>query len=134
MPIPTLNDPISGEELKSILVQRFRALLDRDSTLINDIAYAGFESALVLNLKYKRSRSPGTLIWANDSQGDMSDDGDLIHDTLKDDYETDSPNEARDDHNLPIPTLVQGPNGPERVKVHIPEGQRRGPGRPKRES
>lgn len=134
MPIPTLNDPISGQELKEILVQRFKALLDRDSTLINDIAYAGFESSLILNLKYKRSRTQDTLVWGNDKAGDTEDelDNPLAHVAMTDYYETDSPNEARDDHNLPIPTLVPGPNGPVREKVHIPEGQRRGPGRPPR--
>lgn len=134
MPIPTLNDPISGEELKEILIQRIRATLDRDVTLTNDITYAGFEFRFTADIRFKRSATRDTLAWGETKAGDLDDsdpDNPVISNPVTAEYETDSPNSARTEHNLPIPTMVNSLEGPRRERVHIPENQRKGPGRPR---
>lgn len=119
----TLNDPIDGAELKEIILKRIGDQLDKDCTLGNDIAYAGFHLNFEIKLKYLRSKVEETLVWGNMKEGGDHSDTDTPHDVgdiiLADTYLTDSPNTAREDHDLPIPVIVQTPNGMERRKVKL---------------
>lgn len=108
----TLNDPLSGAEIKAILVARFSALLDNDSTLSDDIAYAGFRSDWLVNITFLRSETPGTMSWGTANEGTV--DGENEFESLTDAYTTDSPNAAREDHDLGLPVLIQTPAGAER--------------------
>lgn len=122
MPTETLRDPLDGAELKAIILSRISDALDKDCTLTNDIAYAGFHLNFVINLTYKRSKVPSTLVWGNLSVGDTStgdDSQELIQELSTDTYESDSPNTAREEHGLPVPVLVKTPTGMERRKVIV---------------
>lgn len=114
---PSLNDPIDGAELKLIILERISRALDRDSTLGNDIAYAGFSLSFEIRLKYLRSKTADTLVWGNAVEGVET--LDQPTETATDTYTTDSPNTAREDHSLPVPVMVQTPNGPQRRKIHV---------------
>ena len=101
--------------------------MERNSTLIDDIAYAGFEINYEIFLKYKRSNTDGTLIWAKEKDGDTdveAEDEPLAAVALTDSYESDVPNQAREDHNLPIPVMIPGPQGPVKERIHISEAQK----------
>lgn len=122
MPTTSLNDPIDGAELKQIILKRISDALDKDCTLVDDIAYAGFVLKFEINLTFKRSRTPGTLIWGTTT------DGGLTATTTEDvitpiqaagEYETDSPNTAREEHDLPVPVMIKTPSGETRRKIHI---------------
>jgi hypothetical protein len=111
------NDPIDGGELKKIILERISNALDRDCTLTNDIAYAGFQLDFQITLGYKRSKTTGTLVWGNTGEGD----GGLPDaiETAKDHYESDSPNTAREAHGLPVPVMVATPAGMEKRRIHV---------------
>lgn len=116
--MPTsLNDPIDGAELKAIILQRISAKLDQDCTLGDDIAYAGFALNFTVNLKFKRSKTADTLVWGDISEGEAADTPTA---PIADSYESDIPNQARDDHDLPIPIMVKTATGMERKKVGRP--------------
>lgn len=119
---PTLTDPIDGSELKAIILERIARALDRDSTLANDIAYAGFTLSFEIRVKYLRSTTAPTLVWGNQILTPLA-DGVVVEagpeEVLTDTYATDSPNAAREAHDLPVPVMVQTPNGPQRRKVHV---------------
>lgn len=121
MATTSLNDPIDGAELKQIILERITRALDKDCTLSNDIAYAGFALKFQIDLKFLRSKTAPTLVWGTEVQtvdpAIATEDEESV--ILADTYETDSPNTAREEHSLPIPVLVQTPNGPQRKKVHV---------------
>ena len=134
MAIETANEPLSGSEIKEIMMKRFRELLDKDCTLHDDLQYPGFDFKLTAMIRFHRSHTTSTLVWTDQHEGEQIDGGDpeTETDNLADTYTTDSPAEARDDHNLPHTVYVPGPNGPEKQKIMIPDAVRRGPGRPRR--
>lgn len=117
MATTSLNDPIDGSELKQIILERISRALDRDSTLADDIAYAGFSLSFEIRLKYLRSKTADTLVWGEEKEGVET--LDQPTETATDTYSTDSPNTAREEHDLPVPVMVQTPNGPQRRKVHV---------------
>lgn len=109
----TANLPINGAELKQIILTRISDALDRDCTLGDDVTYSGFEIKFVVNLKYKNSFNDGTLVWGTGTTGDVEDDTDGKVETVSagDEYESNSPAQARDDHDLPHPVLKQTADG-----------------------
>lgn len=127
MPTTSLNDPIDGSELKLIILKRISDALDKDCTLVNDIAYAGFAMKYSIDLKFLRSKTAPSLIWGSTTENlrpevEQMDVAELIAapiETISDSYETDSPNTAREEHSLPIPVMVKTPSGSERRKIHI---------------
>lgn len=123
MPTVSLNDPIDGAELKQIILHRIAAALDKDCTLVNDVAYAGFTLGFEIKLKYLRSKTTETLVWGSVKEGGDHNDTDTPHDVgndvVVDNYSSDSPNTAREEHDLPIPIMVKTPSGQERRKIHI---------------
>lgn len=126
MATTSLNDPIDGAELKAIILERISRALDRDSTLADDIAYAGFSLSFEIRLKYLRSKTADTLVWGTNMQMAPVETKEEIlalanapTETAADSYSTDSPNTAREEHSLPVPVMVQTPNGPQRRKVHV---------------
>ena len=126
----TLNDPLSGAEIKQIILQEVEKRLNGDCTLNNDLAYAGFTSKFEIKISYLRSLTPPTLVWGvrgeRPSEGVETEEAGMA--TIDDSYTSPPPNIARTDHSLPIPVMVQTPTGPVRTRVQM-EGKR-GPGRP----
>lgn len=122
MPTTTENDPIDGAELKSIILKRIGDQMDRDCTLTNDVAYAGFSLEYNIKLKFLRSKTADTLIWGTVPGIGVSEEAGLRKEpteTLVDTYASDSPNTAREAHGLPVPVMVQTPNGPEKRRIHV---------------
>lgn len=109
----TANLPINGAELKQIILTRISDALDRDCTLGDDITYPAFELKFVINLGYKNSHNDGTVVWGQKTEGDMSDDtdGEITRDSAGGEYQSTSPAQARDDHDLPHPVLKQTADG-----------------------
>lgn len=139
MPIGALNDPLNGAEIKQIVIAKVNEILNRDSTLIDDIAYAGFESDFEIRLRFKRASTKDTLAWGKVAEGSLEssaddpDDAPVESVSLHGTYETDSPGAARDEHGLPHPVLIPGPDGPRRERVVIPD-IKRAPSRRRSES
>jgi hypothetical protein len=119
MATTSLNDPIDGAELKAIILERISRALDKDCTLANDVAYAGFSLGFEINIKFLRSKTIPTLIWGGAQEGVAAVGDDVVKETLTDTYATDSPNTAREAHSLPVPVMVQTPTGPQRRKLHV---------------
>lgn len=113
-----LNEPLSGLEIKEIVLQRISAALDKDCTLVDDLAYPGFGLKFSVDLTYLRSPVPSTMIWGESSEGEVGTDAEKV----SGDYQTDSPNTARQDHDLGIPVLIQTPAGPKRRRVKFQQG------------
>jgi len=111
----TLNEQLSGDEIKTILLKQIEDRLDGDSTLLNDIAYAGFHAKFEIKLSFVRSLTKPTEVWG--SAGTPVEGGETVE--VQGEFKTDQPDVARQEHNLPIPVLAQTPNGPERRRVRI---------------
>jgi hypothetical protein len=111
----TLNDPLSGEEIKTIILHRISQSLDKDCTLKDDISYASFALEFDLRLRFDRSLTPGTALWGSHSEGHPT--LDLPVESIHGTYDESSPNRARLDHDLPIPVEVATPNGPQKRKI-----------------
>lgn len=118
----SLNDPLDGEEIKTIILQRISDAMDRDCTLVNDVAYPGFDLKFVITIGFVRSNGQKTEVWGEHAIGTVIPDGPT--EIVTGEYQTDSPNTAREDHDMPIPVMIQTPNGPQRVKRKV--------GRPKK--
>lgn len=114
----TLNDPLSGEEIKTIILHRISQALDRDCTLMNDISYASFALDFNIRLRFDRSITPGTALWGNHSEGPPVTEKSTLN-IAKDSYDEPSPNRARIEHDLPVPVEVQTPNGKVKRKIHF---------------
>lgn len=113
-----LLEPLSGLEIKEIVLQRISAALDKDCTLVDDLAYPGFGLKFSVDLTYLRSPVPSTMVWGEVSEGEVGADAEKV----SGDYQTDSPNTARQDHDLGIPVLIQTPAGPKRRRVKFQQG------------
>jgi hypothetical protein len=116
MAIVTENDPIDGSELKQIILARIESALNRDSTLANDIAYAGFRLDYRIDIVFKRANTEKTLIWGGVQEGDIEGGETLLR---AESYETDSPNRAREEHDLGIPVMVPVPGGVEKRRIKL---------------
>lgn len=119
----TLNDPLSGAEIKEIAVRKFAEALNRDCTLVDDLTYPGFTLNFMGNISYPRTTTSPTQVWGVHHEGVVNGpDAEAVADGFKGIYETDSPNGAREENNLPIPVMVQTPSGlrREKVKFQIP--------------
>ena len=127
----TLNEALSGAEIKEIILQEISARLDGDTTLANDIAYAGFSTQFDIKVSFLRSLTKPTQVWGNAAQivppSDISADVQHGEGFVSGSHvSASSPDIERQSHDLPIPVLMQTPAGMERKKVYIG----RGPGRP----
>jgi hypothetical protein len=111
----SLNDPLSGAEIKQIIMMKVADALDRDCTLQDDICYPGFSLKFDAKIGYVRSVTPGTVIWGVENQGEPPANEEVVAEL----YETNSPNTAREENNLPIPVMIQTPAGPRREKVRF---------------
>lgn len=114
----TLNDPLSGEEIKHIILNRISQAMDRDCTLIDDISYPSFTLDFDIRIKFNRSPTPGTTVWGDHKEGPPLGEKPTLN-IAKDHYEEDSPNKARLDHDLPIPVEVATPTGPQKRKIRF---------------
>jgi len=113
----TLNDPLADFEIKDIICAEIRKRLDGDCTLMGGQAYAGFTAKFDIKINYIRSLTPPTLVWGvlgTKAEGEPA--GEIA---VADTYTSGAPNVERQDHNLPIPVLVQTPTGPVRRRVHV---------------
>ncbi len=123
----TLNEALSGSEIKEIILQEIAKRLDGDTTLENDLAYAGFTAKYTFDIAYLRSLTKPTLVWGH---VEVNMEPSVIPNGLQHvegvHISVESPDIERQLHDLPIPVLMQTPAGMERTKVKIG----RGPGRP----
>lgn len=115
----SLNDPLCGSEIKAILLNEIEKRLNGDSTLLDDLAYAGFTAKFDIKISYLRSLTQPTLVWGTataDTGAESAPAGDTA---ISDTYVSPAPNVARSENNLPIPVLIQTPAGPRRQRVQI---------------
>ena len=116
----TLNEALGGAEIREILLQEIEKRLKGDCTLGDDLSYAGFTAKFDIKITYLRSLTPPTLIWGtvgSAAEGETEPAGEtVISDTHT---SASSPDIERQSHDLPIPVLVQTPNGPQRQKVRV---------------
>lgn len=108
-----MNDPLCGAERKMIIMARIADALDKDCTLVDDITYADFGFSFEIKIHSPRSPSADTLMWADGLKGAE------VTGTVKGEYLNDQPNVARNEHDLPLPVMVQTPSGPQRRKVRF---------------
>ena len=126
MPEKTLNEALSGAEIKEIILQEIGKRLDGDTTLENDLAYAGFSANFNIKIHYLRSLTKPTEVWGNTAHDSFPDTGPLEthREEISSTHTSDpSPDIERQSHDLPIPVMVQTPSGFERKKVHIGRGR-----------
>lgn len=119
----TLADPLSGREIKTILVQEIERRLNGDSTLLDDLAYAGFNAKFDIKISFTRSMTPATLVWGEAGQKPpegIATETVKERDVVADSYASNpAPDVERQNHNLPVPVMVQTPTGPVRRRVQI---------------
>jgi hypothetical protein len=115
----TTNDPLSGAEIKEIILREIEKRMNGDSTLNDDLAYAGFTAKFEVKVGYVRSLTKETLVWGMAAElpsGAVEAAGET---TIADTYVAPAPNVARQQNNLPIPVLIQTPTGTQRKRVQI---------------
>lgn len=113
MPIEkTLADPLSTQEIKEIAIQEFKKRMDANSLLSDGLTYSSF--GLSMNAVFSL---PGreTLVWSEVIKGEKPVEEEKVPAEFE--YRSESPNEARQSHDLPIPVEVKTPSGTERRKV-----------------
>lgn len=127
MPEYSLNDPLTGDEIKAIILQRITDAMNRDTTLYDDIAYAGFSAKFQLDIRYIRSRTPPTMIWGAAVAGLPEGEQGVLektHSLEPLEYSTDQPDVARQEHNMPVPVMTQTPAGPRKAMVRIEKAKK----------
>jgi hypothetical protein len=132
MPESTLNEALSGSEIKEIILQEIEKRLNGDTTLANDLAYAGFSVQFDIKINFLRSLTKPTQVWGIGGSFEQPiTPADVESTAAVVDSHTSalSPDIERQSHDLPIPVMMQTPSGMERKKVHIggadPEGCRK---------
>lgn len=119
-----LNDPLAAEEIKAIVLDKISAAMNKNTTLTDDITYAGFRVKFEVRMEFVRSATPSTLVWGDEVVGSLEGDGGTI--ITGDEYESDpSPNRTREDNDLPLPVMVMTPSGPQKRKVRIQNAGKR---------
>lgn len=121
----TLNEALSGGEIREIIAQEIEKRLKGDCTLAEDLSYAGFGFTFDLKIYFKRSLTKETLVWGagGSSQEPVTPEDPMT--PIKTTYESaSSPDIERQQHDLPIPVLVQTPSGAQRQKVRIERPRR----------
>ena len=118
----TLTDPLCGSEIKQIILDEISKRLDGDCTLGDDLAYAGFTAKFEIKVSYLRSLVKESLVWGGAAQSapeGVETEVEKERTVVADVYVSPAPNVARQEHQLPIPVLVQTPTGPVRKRVQI---------------
>jgi hypothetical protein len=118
----TLADPLSGAEIKAIILDEIEKRLNGDCTLGNDLAYAGFTAKFEIKVSFVRSLVKESLVWgtaATAAPEGVETEVEKERTVAEDAYTSAAPDVERQEHNLPIPVLVQTPTGPVRQRVHI---------------
>ena len=110
----SLNDPLSGAEIKQIILAQIEAAMDKNCTLVDDLTYPGFSLFYELKIGFVRSPTKETVVWGESREGET---GEVEAVTGR--YAEDSPNKARLDHDLPQPVMVNTPDGQRRKKVRF---------------
>ncbi len=113
MPQSTLNDPLDGTEFIDIVLTRIRRALEADSVIGKDTEHPRF--SFEIKIKFPAEHTKETLVWGKEGTISLAEPIEMITDS----YASDSPNRSREDHNLPIPVMVQTPSGPEKRKIHV---------------
>lgn len=113
-----LNDPLAGEEIKQIILQKIEAALNANGPLVDDLTYPGFRVKFDIKIEFVRSAVPGTLVWGDVKEGEQA--GTTVPLEASAEYASDpSPNKTREDNDLPLPVMVNTPTGPQRKRVRI---------------
>ena len=109
----SLADPLCGSEIKQIILDEIEKRLNGDCTLGDDLAYAGFTAKFEIKVSYLRSLVKESLVWGG-AQAAPADPAtvELVQEhVVADVYISPAPNVARQEHQLPIPVMVQTPPG-----------------------
>lgn len=115
----TLTDPLCGSEIKAILLNEIEKRLNGDSTLLDDLAYAGFTAKFDIKISFLRSLTQPTLIWGTAAADTGAESAPAGETAISGTYVSPAPNVARSENNLPIPVLVATPAGMVRKRVQI---------------
>ncbi len=121
----TLNDPLSGFEIKEIILQEIGKRLDGDTTLENDIAYAGFTAKFDIGITFLRSLTKPTQVWGavahiNPTSVEEINATEYKGLQIQDSYTSNpSPDVERQSHDLLIPVMMSTPTGMERKRVRL---------------
>lgn len=89
--------------------------MEGDCFLTNDRAYGGFILKFEGKITLLRPHAE-TLIWQDTKKGEGEFSGGV---SVSVDFTSGPPDVERQEHNLPIPVIVQTPNGPKRQRVQI---------------
>ncbi len=114
MPQPTLNDPLDSAEFIDVALARIRRAMEADSVIGKNVEHPRF--SWEFRAKFPAEHTKETLVWGQ--VGAPFAPGEEVVE-ITDTYSSDSPNRTREDHNLPIPVMVQTPSGPEKRKIHV---------------
>ena len=120
MPEKTLNEALSGGEIQEIIAQEIAKRLKGDCTLAEDLSYAGFIAKFDIKIQYLRSLTKETLVWGAATEVRDQNSEPAGETVISDSHQSaSSPDIERQQHDLPIPVLVQTPSGAQRQKVRI---------------
>lgn len=113
-----LNDPLAGEEIKQIILDKIQEAMNKNGPLVDDLTYAGFRVKFEIKIEFVNHPTAGTLVWGDESQGQQ--EGELTIVEAPGEYASDpSPNKTREDNDLPLPVMIQTPSGPKKHRVRI---------------
>lgn len=116
----TLNEALSGGEIQEIINQEIAKRLKGDCTLAEDLSYAGFIAKFDIKIQYLRSLTKETLVWGATTEVRDQNSEPAGETVISDSHQSaSSPDIERQQHDLPIPVMVQTPSGSMRQKVRI---------------
>lgn len=116
----TLNEALSGGEIREIISQEIEKRMKGDCTLSDDLSYAGFIAKFDIKIQYLRSLTKETLVWGAINQIPEQETESVGQTAISDSHQSaSSPDIERQQHDLPIPVMVQTPSGSMRQKVRI---------------
>ena len=111
----SLGDPLSGAEIKEIIAQEVQKRLTGDCFLANDRAYGGFRLKFTAEITLLRPNA-STLAWQDMTVGE-GEQGTTVPVAVE--FDSGPPDVERQNHDLPVPVIVQTPTGPKRQRVQI---------------
>lgn len=118
-----LNKPLTGAEVREMIISKVRRAFDGDTRFADYVAFRAVEFEIDIAVKMHGAAIPevnhalsgGAITEEAATTGDIGKDTDIV--VLHDHQPAMPPNEARIEHDLPVPVLVPGKGGMEEKGV-----------------
>lgn len=111
-----VNLPLSGGEIREIVLGRLEQRISQNSYLSDPSAYAGFEFKATIEFKLHGMSNGKTLVWDEGKGGDITAGDEVTMTTVAEQHVSEAPNIERQHHELPMTVEVTDGKGKKSFK------------------